>query len=514
MNYETTDREFDCRLAFQGIVLSLEQRTERETRMFFHRFSAKKLPIMMLTFLLLVMLSGLFFTRASAATTLGSAAAATGRIFGSAMSANLLSGSQYSTLLDTEFTSLTPGNEMKWDTTEPSRGTFNFGPGDTVVNHAQSHNMKVRGHTLVWHNQLASWVSNISAGTELLQVMKDHIAGEVGHYKGKIWYWDVVNEAFNDDGTRRSSVFQQKIGNSYIEEAFKAARAADPNAKLCYNDYNIDGVNSKSTAVYNMIQDFKSRGIPIDCVGFQAHLIVGQLPSDIQANMQRFANLGVDVQVTELDIRMPTPASSANLQQQATDYKQVVSACVAVSRCNDITVWGVYDGDSWIPSVFSGYGAALLFDENYQKKPAYNAVIQALGGTVITTPTATATQGTTPTPTPTHGVTPTPTTGGTGGCHVTYSVNQWPGGFTANMSFTSSTPLNGWTLTFTFPGSQQVQQGWNGQFSQSGNQVTITSMSWNANVGANQGVYPGFNGSWSGSNPAPTDFKVNGVTCN
>lgn len=128
-----------------------------------------------------------------------------------------------------------------------------------------------------------------------------------------------------------------------------------------------------------MVKDFKSRGVPIDCVGFQSHLIVGQVPSDFQANLQRFANLGVDVQITEQDIRMPTPASSANLQQQASDYAKVVQDCLGVSRCTTITVWGVYDGDSWIPSTFPGYGAALLFDTNYNPKPAYTAVLHALG---------------------------------------------------------------------------------------------------------------------------------------
>jgi endo-1,4-beta-xylanase len=470
----------------------------------FYRHTRKGFFVITLTVLLITLTcSTLFLSRASAASTLGAAAAASGRTFGAAILVGQLSNAQYTNLLDTEFTGLTPGNEMKWDATEPTRGSFNFGNSDTIVSHAQSHNMKIRGHTLVWHNQLASWVSSITSGSDLLQAMKDHIAGVVGHFKGKIWYWDVVNEGFEDSGVRRSSIFQQQIGDSYIEEAFKAAHAADPNAKLCYNDYNIEGINAKSTAVYNMVRDFQARGIPIDCVGFQSHLIVGQVPTDIQANLQRFADLGLDVQITELDIRMPTPASSANLQQQATDYKNVVLACLAVSRCNDITVWGIYDGDSWIPSVFPGYGAALLFDENYQKKPAYNAVLQALGGTTGTTPT------------PQQTITPTSTPGSGGGCQVGYTVNQWSGGFTANLSIknTGSTTINGWNLVFTFPGSQMVTQGWNGVFSQSGSQVTITNASWNSTISSNGTVNPGFNGSWSGSNPSPTSFKLNGVTC-
>jgi endo-1,4-beta-xylanase len=219
--------------------------------------------------------------------------------------------------------------------------------------------------------------------------MNNHINGVMAHFRGKITYWDVVNEAFNEDGSRRQSVFQQQLGNGYIETAFRTARAADPNAKLCYNDFNIEGQNAKSNAVFNMVSDFKARGVPIDCVGLQSHFIVGQLPGDLQANMQRFANLGVDINITELDIRMPTPASSANLQTQANNYATVVGACLAVSRCTSITTWGITDKYSWVPGTFPGQGAALLFDDSFNRKPAYNSTLTALGGTASTSPITT-----------------------------------------------------------------------------------------------------------------------------
>jgi endo-1,4-beta-xylanase len=478
--------------------------------MMLHHFSTsarKGFFVTTLTFLFMVLTCSPFMLKASAATTLGSAAAAKGRVFGAAVEANLLGTTPYTTVFDREFTGTTPGNEMKWQTTEPSQGSFNFAPADAIVAHAQAHNMKIRGHTLVWYSQLASWVNNITSSSALLAAMNNHITTEMTHYKGEIWYWDVVNEAFNDDGTRRSDVFQNVIGNSYIEDAFRTARAADPNAKLCYNDYNIEDMNSaKSQAVYAMVADFKNRGVPIDCVGFQSHLIVGQVPADFQATLQKFTNLGIDVQITELDVRMPTPATSANLQQQASDYSAVVSACLAVSRCNDITVWGVGDPDSWIPSTFPGQGAALLFDDNYNPKPAYNAVLQALGAGTGVTPTPT----TPPTQTPTSTVTQTPTPGGV---HVAYQVtNQWSGGFTANITITNnaSTAINGWKLQFTFPGSQQITSLWNGQVTQSGNQVTITNASYNGTIAAGGSVSLGFNGTWTGSNPAPTSFTLNG----
>jgi hypothetical protein len=218
---------------------------------------------------------------------LGAAAAAKGRTFGAAVAQSHLGEAQYVSTLDGDFSGLTPENEMKWDTTEPSQGSFNFGPADQIVAHATSQSMKIRGHTLVWHSQLPGWVSGLT-GSAVQTAMTNHINGVMAHFQGKIVYWDVVNEAFNEDGSRRSDVFQNQLGNGYIETAFRTARAADPNAKLCYNDFNIEGQNAKSNAVFAMVSDFKARGVPIDCVGFQSHFIVGQLPGDLQADRARW----------------------------------------------------------------------------------------------------------------------------------------------------------------------------------------------------------------------------------
>jgi endo-1,4-beta-xylanase len=310
---------------------------------------------------------------ADAATTLGASAAAKGRVFGAAVANNHLGEAAYATTLDREFNGVTPENEMKWDATEPNRGQFTFGAADNIVNHARGHSQSIRGHTLVWHSQLPTWVNQISSGSDLLTAMRNHINGVMGHYRGQIAYWDVVNEAFADGsgGGLRSSIWTQRTGNStnFIEQAFRAARAADPNAKLCYNDYNTDGANAKSNGVFNMVRDFKSRGVPIDCVGFQSHLSVNQIPGDYQSNLQRFANLGVDVQITELDIQ------GSDFNSQANNYRTVVAACLAVSRCNRITTWGVTDKYSWRAS-----GTPLLFDGSFNKKPAYNSVLTVLNG--------------------------------------------------------------------------------------------------------------------------------------
>ena len=225
----------------------------------------------------------------AASGTLGAAAAESGRYFGTAVPAGKLGDSTYSAILDREFNMITPENEMKWDTTEPSRGSFNFGPADQIVAHAQAHGQRMRGHTLVWHNQLPGWVSGINDANTLRSVMDNHITTEMTHYKGKIYAWDVVNEAFADGSTQhRGSVFQNVLGNGFIEEAFRTARAADPSAKLCYNDYNIENwTDAKTQGVYAMVKDFKSRGVPIDCVGFQSHFGNGGPPASFGTTLAK-----------------------------------------------------------------------------------------------------------------------------------------------------------------------------------------------------------------------------------
>ncbi|MFE4757696.1 non-reducing end alpha-L-arabinofuranosidase family hydrolase [Streptomyces mirabilis] len=303
------------------------------------------------------------------ASTLGAQAAQSGRYFGTAVAAGRLGDGTYTGILDREFNSVTPENEMKWDTTEPSRGNFNFGPADQIVNRAIAHGQRMRGHTLVWHSQLPSWVSSIRDANTLRSVMNNHITTEMNHFKGKIYAWDVVNEAFADGGSGqlRSSVFRDVLGNGFLEQAFRTARSADPAAKLCYNDYSIEDWNAaKTQGVYRLVRDFKSRGVPIDCVGFQSHFGTGGPPAGFQTTLSNFAALGVDVQITELDIAQAPPTAYAN----------TVRACMNVPRCTGITAWGIRDSDSWR----SGENP-LLFDRNGNKKPAYNAALTALGGT-------------------------------------------------------------------------------------------------------------------------------------
>ncbi|WP_051950815.1 endo-1,4-beta-xylanase [Actinacidiphila yeochonensis] len=327
-------------------------------------------------------------TASAATSTLGQLAAGHGRYFGTALDNNHLSDSSYTSLVGSEFNAITPENSMKWDTIEPSQGQFNFSSGDAIVSFAQQHNEIVRGHNLVWHSQLPSWVSNLPT-SQVQAAMENHITKEATHYKGEVYAWDVVNEPFNDDGTYRTDAFYNAMGSGYIADALKTAHAADPNAKLYLNDYNIEGTGAKADAMYNLVSSLKSQGVPIDGVGFETHLDIQYgFPTSMQQNMQRFANLGLDVAVTELDVRLTLPRDSSKDATQATYYSNVTNACLAVSRCVGITTWEPTDKYSWVPDTFSGEGAACLYDDNLQTKPDYTAVYNdlAAGQSGDTTP--------------------------------------------------------------------------------------------------------------------------------
>jgi endo-1,4-beta-xylanase len=298
-----------------------------------------------------------------------------------------------------EFGSVTPENSMKWDATEPNRGQFNYGGGDQVANFASQNGMQLRCHTLVWHSQLPSWVSNGGFNNATLQeVMRNHINNVMGRWKGKCTHWDVVNEALEENGSYRNSVFYRVIGEAFIPIAFRMAAQADPNAKLYYNDYNLEYAGAKAEAAARIVAMVKAYGLRIDGVGLQAHLTTEKTPTNeiptpsvatLEKALRLYTDQGVDVAYTELDIRMLTPENSSKLQTAAEHYVRVFESCMNVPRCIGVTVWGVSDKYSWVPGTFSGEGSALLWNNNYGKKPAYTAVLNFLNNYVApTNPTA------------------------------------------------------------------------------------------------------------------------------
>ncbi|KAF4614084.1 hypothetical protein D9613_007478 [Agrocybe pediades] len=324
-------------------------------------------------------------TAPSSTATVGLAAAAKAagkKYFGSATDNPELTDTAYVAGLSNvnDFMQITPGNSMKWDATEPSRGTFTFSGGDAVASLAQKNGQLLRGHNCVWHNQLPNWVTAGNFDNATLQsIVTTHcstvyVATRI-NYILYSYSWDVVNEPFNDDGTWRDDVFHTTIGDGYVALALKAARAADPAAKLYINDYNIENTGAKATAMLNLAKSLLAQGAPLDGIGFQCHFIVGSVPTSFQSVLEQFTALGLEVAITELDIRMTLPSTPALLAQQKTDYQNVIAACNNVKGCIGVTIWDYTDKYSWVPSTFSGQGAACPWDENLVKKPAYDGIV-------------------------------------------------------------------------------------------------------------------------------------------
>ncbi|OBZ66604.1 Endo-1,4-beta-xylanase A [Grifola frondosa] len=308
---------------------------------------------------------------------LNAVAQAAGKLyFGTATDNPELTDTAYVAILNDneQFGQITAANSMKWDATEPEQGVFTFAQGDQIAELATNNGRLLRGHNCVWDQQLPAWVTagNFNAA-ELTSIVQNHCGTVVGHYKGQVW--DVVNEPFNDDGTFTSDVFFDTLGTNYINIALEAARAADPNAKLYINDFNIEGTGVKATAMKNLVTSLKSQGVPIDGVGFESHFIVGEVPSTLQQNMEEFIALGIEVAITELDVRMTLPETAALLEQQKNDYQTVITACQAVEGCVGITIWDFTDKFSWVPGAFPGQGAACPWDANLVKKPAFDGIV-------------------------------------------------------------------------------------------------------------------------------------------
>ncbi len=279
-----------------------------------------------------------------------------------------------------EFAAISPENAMKWDALEPERGKFTWGGADRAVDFAAKHGLKVRGHTLVWHAQLPGWLTggDFDRGG-LLRLMTGHVKRVMGRYKGRVKAWDVVNEAVAEDGSLRQSLWGKELGPGFIAAAFEAARKADPKARLAINEIGAESTGPKSDTLLRIVRELKRQGL-VDEVGFQAHFNLDGVPETMEANLKRFAALGVDIAITEADVGVPDDAGPEALDAQAKVYAELVKTCRAVPRCRALTVWGYTDRHSWIPDNQPGTGRATLLDDELAPKPAYRAFQDALRG--------------------------------------------------------------------------------------------------------------------------------------
>ncbi|MEM2167923.1 MAG: endo-1,4-beta-xylanase [Candidatus Bathyarchaeia archaeon] len=304
-----------------------------------------------------------------------------GIYIGAAVERGLLNIPDYAQILKREFNILTTENALKFGPVHPQPNTYSFGDADYIINFAESNRMKVRGHTLVWHHQLPDWVTQGKyAREEWINILREHIMTVVGRYRGRIYAWDVVNEAIDDSGILRDTVWLRNIGPEYIEMAFRWAHEADPQALLFYNDYGAEGLNAKSDAIYNLVKGLLEKGVPIHGVGLQMHTSLENPPSpeEVAANIKRLNELGLEVHITEMDVRIKMPAKWEDLIKQAEIYRDILRVCLSADNCKAFVMWGFTDKYSWIPGSFSGYGAALIFDESYMPKPAYYYIAATL----------------------------------------------------------------------------------------------------------------------------------------
>ncbi len=315
--------------------------------------------------------------------TLAAAAARTGRAVGVAVAHDpLVREPAYGRLVAREFSAITPENELKWAPMAPAPAVVDDSRWETVLAAAAAAGQQVRGHTLLWDQQLPAWAVSLP-DPALLAAQRAHTARILEATAGRIAVWDVVNEALEDDGSLSRTAMWRAGGERHLTDSFRVARALAPKAKLFYNDYGVEGINPKSDGMFAVLRRWLAAGVPIDGVGLQCHLKAGEAPpvAQLRANIQRLGGLGLEVHLTELDVQVRHLDGSdwGRDAVQARLLHQWVEACVAEPACTALTFWGLSDRHTWVDHAH-GDDRPLLFDDALEPKPSYYAVRAALLG--------------------------------------------------------------------------------------------------------------------------------------
>ncbi|MDJ0619741.1 MAG: endo-1,4-beta-xylanase [Calothrix sp. MO_192.B10] len=323
----------------------------------------------------------LLFSGAASSQTLKSSAEYRKVLMGTAVRAYALPiDKRYRNTLAQNFNKITPENDMKMARVQPTEGVFTFAKADSVVEFARKNSMLIHGHTLVWHQEMPSWVERYRGNAPALEkILKSHIQTVVGHYKGKVQYWDVVNEAIERHGYR-NTIWYDTLGKDFIRRAFIYAHNADPAAKLIYNDYDIATENQKSKKVLSLLSRLRKAGTPVCAVGLQMHISENGINyGSFRRMIQKYASLGLEVHITEMDVKIKKADEKTtvrSLEKQKVIYKKIARICAESPACKSFTTWGFTDKYTWIPGFTGGrYHKPLLFTESYARKPSFYGVI-------------------------------------------------------------------------------------------------------------------------------------------
>jgi endo-1,4-beta-xylanase len=325
---------------------------------------------------------------------LGALAEPKGKFIGTFVKNEELKDSSYRSIIASACNMVT-FNYQIWNS-RIDRNKYVYGYADSVVDFGVKNKMTIRAEVINGDVLLPKWLRYSKFDREqLIDILQDEISAVAGHFKGRIYAWDVVNEIFNDDGTFRSyakggwegdgksrnSLWYEIIGKESFEMAFKLARRADPYDLLFIADYRNEVINKKSDAIYSLAADFKKRGVPLDGVAFHCHLVLDELPDwgGFAKNIQRFADLGLQIHFSEVDVRIKNPVTAEKLKAQAEAYSELMKIFLSQKMCTAFVMWGMYDKYSWIPDHTKGkYGSACLFDTVGNPKPAYFALEKTL----------------------------------------------------------------------------------------------------------------------------------------